>query len=308
VKVIVWFEPERVTPGTWIWEKHPEWLIGKDGGNRLLNLGLPEARQWLADHVDRTLKEQGIDLYRQDFNINPLGLWRSCDAPDRQGLTEIHYNAGYLAYWDELRRRHPGMLIDSCASGGRRNDLETMRRSVPLLRSDDIGVPINEQGHSYGFSFWVPYQGTGTGPDPYGFRSCMNWHMTVGPDARKKDAGYELWVRMATQWRQVAENFHGDYYPLTPYSLSEHSWMAWQFNRPEAGAGMVQAFRRARCEDTEQRFRLRGLDPEAAYEFTNFDKEGTVRLAGRALMKEGLPVTLPDPRSAALIAYKRVDR
>jgi hypothetical protein len=71
---------------------------------------------------------------------------------------------------------------------------------------------------------------------------------------------------------------------------------------------MVQAFRRARCEDTGQRFRLRGLDPEAAYEFTDFDKEGTVRLAGRALMKEGLPVTLPDPRSAAIIAYKRIDR
>lgn len=28
------------------------------------------------------------------------------------------------------------MLIDSCASGGRRNDLETLRRAVPLLRSD----------------------------------------------------------------------------------------------------------------------------------------------------------------------------
>ena len=306
VKSIVWFEPERVTPGTWLWEKHPEWLVGKDKGNRLLNLGLPEARQWLTDHVDRFLTEQGVDLYRQDFNINPLGIWRGNDPPDRQGLTEIHHIEGYLAYWDELRRRRPGMLIDTCSSGGRRNDLETLRRSVPLLRSDDIGIPIHEQGHTYGLSFWVPYQGTGSGFDPYVFRSCMNWHMTVGPDARKKDAGYEQAVRMAGQWRRVAENYHGDYYPLTPYSLSEHAWMAWQFNRPEAGTGMVQAFRRARCDEPEQRFRLRGLEAGATYEFTDFDTDRSTRSAGRDLMKEGLSVTLSNPRQAALLAYRRV--
>ena len=71
VKIIVWFEPERVTAGTWLAENHPEWVLGgKDGG--LLNLGNPEARQWLTDHVDQLLTEQGIDLYRQDFNMDPL--------------------------------------------------------------------------------------------------------------------------------------------------------------------------------------------------------------------------------------------
>jgi alpha-galactosidase len=27
----LWFEPERVTPGTWLYDKHPEWLLGRDG-------------------------------------------------------------------------------------------------------------------------------------------------------------------------------------------------------------------------------------------------------------------------------------
>ena len=88
---------------------------------------------------------------------------------DRQGITEIRHVEGYLAYWDELRRRHPGLLIDSCASGGRRNDLETLRRAVPLLRSDFQGpqnpssaeMMVGNQGHTYGLSFWVPYYGTG---------------------------------------------------------------------------------------------------------------------------------------------------
>ena len=31
--------------------------------------------------------------------------------------------------WDELRARHPGLLLDSCASGGRRIDLEVRARA-----------------------------------------------------------------------------------------------------------------------------------------------------------------------------------
>ncbi len=110
--------------------------MGVDGGLKLLDLGNPAAQKWLTDHVDKTITEQGIDLYRQDFNFDPLGYWRGNDAPDRQGITENLHVQGYLAYWDELRRRHPKLLLDSCASGGRRNDLETLRRSVPLHKTD----------------------------------------------------------------------------------------------------------------------------------------------------------------------------
>jgi len=49
------------------------------------------------------------------------------------------------------------MLIDSCASGGRRDDLETMRRAVPLLRSDLENNPEAYQCHTYGFGLWLPY-------------------------------------------------------------------------------------------------------------------------------------------------------
>ena len=56
VEDIVWFEPERVTPGTWLHEKHPEWLLGK---NALLNLGNPEAWKWLIDHVDQADRRAG---------------------------------------------------------------------------------------------------------------------------------------------------------------------------------------------------------------------------------------------------------
>src|SRR5207237_5455135 len=141
------------------------------------DLGNPEARQWVTDHIDRLIVEQGIDLYRQDFNMRPLDYWRANDAEDRQGITEINYVTGFLAFWDELRRRHPDMLIDTCASGGRRNDVETLRRSVPLHRSDYYKDAVNQQCHTYGLAFWLPFYGTGAPThDPYWFRSAMSPH------------------------------------------------------------------------------------------------------------------------------------
>jgi alpha-galactosidase len=54
VRTLVWFEPERVAGGTWLSQNHPKWLLG----GTLLNLGDPQARAWLTDHVDRVLREQ----------------------------------------------------------------------------------------------------------------------------------------------------------------------------------------------------------------------------------------------------------
>lgn len=307
VKCIVWFEPERVTPGTWLYENHPEWLLGPDGEQKLLNLGDPAAREWLTEHVDTLIREQGIDLYRQDFNMNPLDYWRATDEEDRQGITEIAHVTGYLAYWDELRRRHRDMLIDSCASGGRRNDLETLRRAVPLLRSDYIFDPVSQQAHTYGIAFWIPFYGTGVNAfDPYTYRSQMCPAITACWDVREKGLDYALLLHLTNQWRRIAPYYLGDYYPLTPYSLASDVWMAWQFDRPDLGEGMVQAFRRADSVYESARFRLRGLDPDARYRVTNLDRRGTTTVTGWELMEKGLSVAIADRPGAAVIVYKRV--
>ena len=249
VKTIVWFEPERVTPDTWLYDEHPEWLLGADGGTKLLNLGNPAgppvAHRPRGSTAHRARRSTCID--RTSTSIRWITGGRATPE-DRQGITEIRYVEGYLAYWDELRRRHPDMLIDSCASGGRRNDLETMRRAVPLLRSDYIMEPVGNQCHTYGISFWYPYYGTGTGSgaiDPYLLRSVMCPHFTACFDVRRTDLDYDMIRRVMGQWREFAEYYYGDYYPLTSYSLENDVWMAWQFDCPELGEGMVQAFRRA---------------------------------------------------------------
>jgi len=223
-------------------------------------------------------------------------------------MTENLYVQGHLAYWDELRRRHPHLRIDSCASGGRRNDLETMRRAVPLLRSDFQfpnmpGVVEGNQGHTYGLSFWLPFQGTGCYLcDPYAYRSFYLPSFGMGRLTQENTAAQQ---KAYAECRRVTPMMLADYYPLTPYSRELNRWIAWQFNRPEQGDGLVQAFRRAKSPYESARFRLRGLDPRATYTVTNFDVPGSTEMTGRELLEKGLPVVLKDRPSAAVITYCR---
>jgi alpha-galactosidase len=318
VRTLLWFEPERVAGGTWLALNHPEWILGGANGG-LLNLGDRDARAWLVEHVDRVLTEQGIDLYRQDFNLDPLAYWRANDAPDRQGITEIEHVTGYLAYWDELRRRHPNLLIDSCASGGRRNDLETMRRAVPLWRSDYAYECTGTQCMTYGISLWLPYSGTGTvaarnvgyygdGPtpvEPYAFWSNAAPSLGCAIDIREKSLDYAALRRLIEQWRAINANYYGDFYPLTKWTRDDTQWIAWQFDRPENGEGMVQVFRRENSIYESASLKLRGIDRARLYAFEDVDGHMLGVLHGDELVERGLPVKIATEPGVAVITYKR---
>ena len=81
--------------------------------------------------------------------------------------------------------------------------------------------------------------------------------------------------------------------------------MAWQFDRPERGAGVVQAFRRAECSDDNCRLKLYGLDASAQYTVTDFDQEQPVQMTGRDLMDAGLPVRSPKCPGAIVLVYTK---
>ncbi len=308
LQTLVWFEPERVTPGTWLYTHHPEWLLGKDGEQKLLDLGNPAAREWLTDHVDRILTEEGIDLYRQDFNMEPLPYWRANDTPERAGISEMRHVDGLLEFWDELRRRRPGLLIDTCASGGRRNDLETLRRAVPLWRSDYILEPVGQQSQTWGIALWIPYFGTGTNhEDAYGFRSVMVPNVNALWDVRRRDLDYDLIRNLVAQWRGVGELFGGDYYPLTPYSLENDAWIGWQFHRPDLEKGMVLLFRRPESLRASERFPLWGLDAESRYRIVDLDvRERVSVLGGDELTATGVSVDIVAAPGSAMLVYERI--
>jgi len=243
--------------------------------------------------------------------MSPLQFWRDNDAVNRQGITENLHVQGYLAYWDELRRRHPQLIIDSCASGGRRNDLETMRRAVPLHPTDyNYGDLTTKQAFHFSLYQWIPYFGSNTVPmehaDPYAIRSGQSLSTTFGYDMRRNDFDYGRLRELAKQLKRTVPCYYGDFYPLTPYSRDEESWIAWQFHRPEREEGILQAFRRAKSEASSMTFRFSGLESDSRYRIHDLDKDLATIASGKQLLEEGLSVDIPDRPGAVMIHYAEV--
>ena len=148
-------------------------MVDVGAGEYLFDLGNPEAREWMCDYIGDFIEQSGIDYYRQDFNMEPAWFWAKNDEPGRAGIREIRHIEGLYAFWDYLLERFPNLLIDNCASGGRRIDLESVSRSAPLWRTDyNYGEPVGYQCHTYGLELYLPLHGTGVqNTDKFTFRS-----------------------------------------------------------------------------------------------------------------------------------------
>jgi alpha-galactosidase len=237
-------------------------------------------------------------------------------------MSEIRHIEGLYAFWDALLERHPGLIIDNCSSGGRRIDLETISRSIPLWRSDyqcfpDFD-PIGMQGQTHGLGLWVPLStGCCDRPDTYAVRSALGPGIVfaTGVNPSGQPEGYLTpaeafpadWLREAlAEEIDCRELFYGDFYPLCSYSLSEDVWAAWQFHRPDRGEGMVLALRRQGSPFPELVAVLRGLEAEGEYEVEHRDTGTTQQVLGRDLMAAGLTVRVDDRPGSCLVRYRRL--
>ena len=182
-----------------------------------------------------------------------------------------------------------------------------MRRAIPLWRTDWRCEPIGTQSASYGISLWIPLSGTGAADvDAYIFRSNMVPFTNCLFDVRNEKLDYELLRRLVGQWRRVADCYLGDYYPLTAYSIGKDVWMAWQFDRPDTGEGMIQAFRREKCIFEAGRLKLSGLASDARYEVVDLDGGPARQATGQELMDKGLLITIADQPGAVVLSYRRL--
>ena len=162
------------------------------------------------------------------------------------------------------------------------------------------------QCQTYGLSLWVPYYGTGVvSDDPYVMRSDMASFFLMSWDMRRKDLDYDRLRSLMSEWRKIAKYYSGDYYPLTTHSLDDSVWMAWQFDRPDLNAGMIQVFRRAESPYETAKFRMKGLEPDAKYVVSEASGGETATATGRELMEQGLAVTMKDRPSACAYVYAK---
>lgn len=309
VRFLVWFEPERVRKNTFLWKEHPEWLLRCDSSeNYLFDLGNPDACKWLSNYINERIDEYHIHIYRQDFNFEPLPFWLSNETEDRIGAMENLYVQGYLAYWDSLIDCHPGLWIDSCAGGGRRNDLDTMRRAV-TLHYTDIGYGnhlIKQKQHRLMFE-WIPYfrahnmnwdnpdgtyGQTNRSYDEFSFHNALAPALTNMLFYKDKAENFLISAKMVPLWRRAAEiELRGDYYPLTDCRKDAHDWFAMQFDDPEQKDGFVQVIRNTLVEQDTYFLKMKAVRRDARYSFENMETGEFLFFTGEQLIA-GIPLKL----------------
>jgi alpha-galactosidase len=308
-KFLVWFEPERVRAKTELADEHPEWLLEiPDSPNKLLNLGNKDALTWVTNRISDMIIKDGIDIYRQDFNMDPYPYWERNDLPDRVGISEIRHIEGLYMFWDSLLVRFPNLIIDNCSSGGRRIDLETISRSSPFYRTDfkSYEQPNGSQDQTYGLNFYLPLHGTSSHiMTKYYFRSNISSTMVVGWNI-------DLYSQSEMQkyiqdFKRLRPYFYGDYYPLTGINniLKDNTWLVYQLNRPEQGDGVIFAFRREGNREESIQIQLKGIDANARYELFYEDYDMIIKKTGDELIR-GIKITIPTNPASLLISYRRV--
>ena len=147
---LVWFEPERVARARSCQGASRSGSCRRRHGSGLYNLGIPAARQYMTDYLNAVIRAYKLSCLRIDYNIDPLPIWQSWTPRTRTAWAwpRLRYVEGLYRMWDDIRKANPNLFIDNCASGGRRIDLETMSRSIPLWRSDNTCDMVGAQaGH-----------------------------------------------------------------------------------------------------------------------------------------------------------------
>lgn len=306
---LVWFEPERIFKGSrWSKELPKEWLMDAGEGTEsyLFNLADTAAVSWLSHYINKFMDDNGIDHYRQDYNIEPAGFWYHNDPEGREGITENHYVEGLYTYWDNILRHHPRGFIDNCAGGGRRLDLETLQRSAPLWRTDyRYGEPVGYQTHTFGLALWLPQTGTGLmQTDKFTTRSSMGSTVIYSWKITEPENNLLEMRKLMDEIDELRPYYFEDYYPLTStqHILGDSVWLAYQLNRRSANDGIVVAFRRATAPDSTCTVRLRGLDAKRTYTLTDRDSRRSLTRTGAELAR-GLQLVLPEKRSSLVLMY-----
>lgn len=306
---MVWFEPERVPPGSKFVTEHPEYMLTIDESEYLFNLSDPAAVEYLCKYIGDFIEANGIDHYRQDFNTGRLAeFWAANDEKGRRGITEMKYIEGLYRYWDYLETRFPRLQIDNCASGGRRLDLETTSRATPLWRTDyHYGEPLGYQCQTYGLNMFLPLSCTGIyKTDFYNSRSSYSSALVLNFGMLSAGEDAAAMKRVVEEYRALQPYYQKDYYPLSGFGNITGSdiWVAYQLHDPATGNGYVVAFRRGDCPKTSYAVDMQALSPNGTYTVTDCNTGESRELYGGDMMN-GFVLKLDTAPESILIKYEK---
>jgi alpha-galactosidase len=162
----LWFEGEMVNADSDLYRAHPDWILQEPGRipvegrwQQVLDLTKEGAYNHVLNQVDAVLNENNIAYIKWDHNRH-LSDPISDGRPVVRKQTEAIYRL-----FDELKRRHPGLEIESCSSGGGRIDLGMIEHADRFWTSDQNDALERQQIQRWSAMVIPPeFLGTHVGP------------------------------------------------------------------------------------------------------------------------------------------------
>jgi alpha-galactosidase len=330
----LWVEPEMVNPDSDLFRAHPDWVLSPPGRlpqpwrhQQVLDLANPDCYGFIRDRLDALLADHDIAFLKWDHN-------RDLIEAGHAGRPGVH--AQTLAVYrllDELRQRHPGVEIESCASGGGRVDLGILARTDRVWASDTNDA-LERQHIQRWTQLLLPPELVGTHVGPPRAHTTGRTHDLAfrAATALFGHFGIEWDIAAASeQERQGLAEAIACYKRMRPLL---HTGQVVRADHPNPAAylhGVVAADRSealfayvqltASAFETPGLARLPGLDPDRAYRVTPLQvaggpetkqavaprwyEAGGVTLGGRALAEVGLPLPVLRPEQAQLLHLTR---
>jgi alpha-galactosidase len=143
----LWVEPEMVNLDSELARAHPDWILAPAAGvghssrhQHVLDLAHPEVFGHLLKSLSALVETYALSYLKWDHNRE---LHEAVRAPGDRPAGHAQVEALYRLL-DTLKERHPGLEIESCASGGGRVDLGILARTDRVWPSD-CNDPVERQ-------------------------------------------------------------------------------------------------------------------------------------------------------------------
>ncbi|KAI8367815.1 alpha-galactosidase [Choanephora cucurbitarum] len=260
MKFGLWFEPEMVNPDSDLYRQHPDWVYHYPDRPRhlernqlVLNITLPQVRQYLVERMVSLVKQVGIDYIKWDMN-RPI----SEAGPTTDHSVWVSHVQFYHKMIEMVKLATHPVAIETCCSGGGRSDLSILKKVESSWTSDNTR-PDARLKIQYGTSFVVPpntmscWVTDSPNDDSYArFPISFRFHVSfmgalgIGSNLNKLSQGeleeYRQWISLYKELRMVLQR--GDLDWIQPPSDAPHTYTAvTQTTNSESTEAVVLAFR-----------------------------------------------------------------